>query len=183
MRLFVAPLRAAAARHNATGATQRGYAVRKLRKKNKTEMGACKVGSNTRYRHFAIVGTQVQDRGVSPRSLRRCRQEPAREPRHGLHRRADQEAGMSVDFDAVAIALAVALRADRRHRAEWRGERRQRPRPRCPTAIVAEPTVLVYPPSSDRLLNYGPGAAQAAWPSTRCASTSTRCATCRGTRR
>jgi hypothetical protein len=58
MKLFIAPLRAEAARHNDTGATQKGYGVRKLRQKNYTELGAYKVSSNTWYKHFAIVGTK-----------------------------------------------------------------------------------------------------------------------------
>jgi hypothetical protein len=63
MKLFISPLKSRAARHNLTGKTQYGYAVRKLRKKNYTELGAYKAGSNTWYRHFAIVGTR---RGVRP---------------------------------------------------------------------------------------------------------------------
>ncbi len=63
MKLFISPLRGQAARHNLTGKTQRGYAVRKLRQKNYTELGAYKASSNTWYKHFAIVGTS---QGVRP---------------------------------------------------------------------------------------------------------------------
>jgi hypothetical protein len=62
MALYIGPLKSRAASHNLTGATQRGYAVRKLRKRA-GEVVAYKVSSNTRYRHFAIVGTS---RGVKP---------------------------------------------------------------------------------------------------------------------
>ncbi len=63
MKLFIAPLRARAERHNLTGRTQRGYAVRKLRKRNYTEIAQYKASSNTWYKHFAIVGTS---QGVPP---------------------------------------------------------------------------------------------------------------------
>ncbi len=63
MKLFVSPLKARAAKHNLTGATQRGYGVRKLRKKNSAELGAYKASSTTWYKHFAIVGTK---RGIRP---------------------------------------------------------------------------------------------------------------------
>lgn len=62
MKLFVNPAKAQAARHNLTGATQRGYNVRKLKKRTR-EVSAYKVDSNTRYRHFAIVGTRT---GIKP---------------------------------------------------------------------------------------------------------------------
>jgi hypothetical protein len=62
MGLYIGALKAAAAVHNLTGATQRGYAVRRLRKRA-GEVVAYKASSNTRYRHFAIVGTS---RGVRP---------------------------------------------------------------------------------------------------------------------
>lgn len=61
LKLYVAPLRQQASRHNKTGATQRGYGVRKLRRKP-GEVVAYKVGSRTWYKHFAIAGTS---RGVA----------------------------------------------------------------------------------------------------------------------
>jgi hypothetical protein len=62
MNLYVAPLKAAAAAHNLTGATQRGMKVRALRKRRQQqEVAAYKAGSSTRHRHFAVVGTS---RGV-----------------------------------------------------------------------------------------------------------------------
>lgn len=60
LRLYVGPLKARAGAHNATGKTQRGYNVRKLRNKP-GEVAAYKVSSNTWYKHFAIAGTS---RGV-----------------------------------------------------------------------------------------------------------------------
>ncbi len=63
MKLYIAPLKAQAARHNLTGKTQRGYGVRKLRQRNYTELGAYKASSNTWWKHFAIVGTS---QGVQP---------------------------------------------------------------------------------------------------------------------
>jgi hypothetical protein len=62
MKLFLGPLKARAARHNASGETQRTYSVTKLRPRNYTELGAYKASSKTWYKHFAIVGT---NRGIA----------------------------------------------------------------------------------------------------------------------
>lgn len=58
--LYVTPLRIRAARHNTTGKTVASIKVRKLRKRP-GEVAAYKVGPNTWYSHFPIVGTS---RGV-----------------------------------------------------------------------------------------------------------------------
>lgn len=61
-KLYIPALRAQAARHHRTGATERGYAVRKTPLRRR-EIAAYRVISNTWYKHFAIVGTS---RGVEP---------------------------------------------------------------------------------------------------------------------
>jgi len=60
MALYVGPLKSRAGAHVLTGKTRSGYAVRTLRRRP-NEKAAFKVSSNTRQRHFAIVGTS---RGV-----------------------------------------------------------------------------------------------------------------------
>lgn len=60
MSLFVSPLRAQAARHNRTGATQRSIKTKKLRKRP-GEAAAWRVGPTTWYKHFVITGT---NRGI-----------------------------------------------------------------------------------------------------------------------
>jgi hypothetical protein len=61
--ILVAPLRGRAGAHVLSGKTQRGISVRKLRRRSGEATPGYKVGSNTRVRHFAVVGTT---RGVEP---------------------------------------------------------------------------------------------------------------------